>query len=75
MKTNKFNLNLFKNGNKAQTKIGNPVRFVTISRDKLVVIVKPRWREDKQEFYQLDGKKYKGTETDYDLEMVESYEI
>jgi len=76
MKTKKFNLEMFKNGAKAQTKLGNPARFLSISvRGELIVAVLPRWSAEEAVKYQLDGKKYKGTDTMYDLEMVEPYEI
>ena len=77
MKTTKeFNLEMFKNGAKAQTKLGNPVRFITISNNgKLIVAVQPRWRMEEPAKYNLDGKKYTGTDTMYDLEMVEPYKV
>lgn len=77
MKTTKnFNLNLFKAGKKAQTKLGNPVMYKGISvRNELIVMVLPRCSGWEQVKYQLDGKKYKGIDTMYDLEMVEAYPI
>ena len=76
MKTNTFNLEKFKNGAKAQTKLGNPVRFITIANNgKIIVAVKPRWRMEEVAQYNLDGRKYAGTDTMYDLEMVEPYKI
>ena len=72
MKTNTFNLEKFKNGAKAQTKLGNPVRFITIANNgKIIVAIKPRWRMEEVAQYNLDGKKYAGTDTMYDLEMVD----
>ena len=45
--TTKFNLEMFKNGVKAQTKLGNPVKFITISaRGELIVAVRPRYGMD-----------------------------
>lgn len=71
MKTNTFNLEQFKNGAKAQTKLGNPVRFITIANNgKMIVGITPRWGLEESAQYNLDGKKYKGTDTMYDLEMV-----
>ena len=68
---NTFNLEQFKNGAKVQTKLGNPVRFITVSNTgKLIVAVKPRWKQEEQATYKLDGKKYKGTTTAYDLVMA-----
>ena len=76
MKTNTFNLEMFKNGAKAQTKLGNPVRFITIANNgKIIVAIKPRWRMEEVAQYNLDGRKYAGTDTMYDLEMVEPYKI
>ena len=72
MKTNTFNLEKFKNGAKAQTKLGNPVRFITIANNgKIIVVIKPRWRMEEVAQYNLDGRKYAGTDTMYDLEMVD----
>ena len=90
MKTTKnFNLEMFKNGAEVQTKLGNPVKFITITNDgKLFVSVKHRNRivgtnnktvaptlVASNEKYNLDGTKYKGASTMYDLEMVKSYPI
>ena len=72
MKTNTFNLEKFKNGAKAQTKLGNPVRFITIANNgKIIVAIKPRWRMEEVSQYNHDGRKYIGTDTMYDLEMVD----
>ena len=72
MKTNTFNLEMFKNGAKVQTKLGNPVRFITIANNgKIIVAIKPRWRMVEVAQYNLDGRKYAGTDTMYDLEMVD----
>lgn len=39
MKTTKeFNLEMFKNGAKAQTKLGNPVRFITITNNGKILV-------------------------------------
>lgn len=75
MKTNKFNLEMFKNGAKAQTKLGNPVRFITVANNgKLIVAVTPRFGLDEQSKYNLDGTKNKGVDSPYDLVMLEEYE-
>jgi len=75
MKTKEFNLEMFKNGAKAQTKLGNPARFITVANNgKLIVAVTPRWKSEESVQYNLNGKKYNGTDTWYDLEMVEAYE-
>ena len=72
MKTNTFNLETFKNGAKVQTKLGNPVRFIAIANNgKLIVCIKPRWRMEEVAQYNLDGRKYTGTDTMYELEMVD----
>lgn len=76
MKTKNFNLEMFRNGAKAQTKLGNPVKFISITNDgKLFVSVKPRWKSPESAKYNLDGRKYTGANTVYDLEMVDEYEI
>lgn len=73
--TNKFNLEMFKNGAKAQTKLGNPARFISVGNNgKLMVAVTPRFGLEEAVPYNMDGKKYKGTETAYDLVMVIEYE-
>ena len=38
MKTNTFNLEKFKNGAKVQTKLGNPVRFITIANNGKILV-------------------------------------
>lgn len=75
MKTKKFNLEMFKNGAKVQTKLGNPVKFTAVANNgKLLVTVLPRFSAMESAQYNLDGRKYNGTDTMYDLEMVEAYE-
>ena len=85
MKTtnNYFNLNEFKAGKTATTKLGNPVKFICVTNDgKLLVKVNHRSRivgfstkavapamEGSVEKYNLDGRKYRGTETEFDLVM------
>lgn len=85
MKTtnNYFNLNEFKNGKTATTKLGNPVKFICVTNDgKLLANVYHRNRivgfsekaiarvtEGSVEKYNLDGHKYRGTETEFDLVM------
>ena len=71
MKTNDFNLEKFKNGAKAQTKLGNPASFITVANNgKMIVAVTPRSGLEEAVQYNTDGKKYKGVETMYDLEMA-----
>ena len=43
---NYFNLNEFKNGKKATTKLGNPVKFITMTGDKM--LVKEETKEEKE---------------------------
>ena len=67
----KFNLEQFKMGKKAQTNLGNPARFITVSNhNELIVAVKPRWSEEQCEKYSLDGKRLHNPNSVYDLEMV-----
>ena len=87
-KTNAFNFEMFKNGKAAQTKLGNPVKFICLTGNKMMIAVYHRSRilgsfekvlapafEGSHEKYHLNGKKYNGTDTMYDLEMVESYTV
>lgn len=80
--TNYFNLTEFKNGKKATTKLGNPVKFITMTGDKILVKVYHRNRiigfsekaiapmlDGTVEKYNVDGRKYRGTNTEYDLVM------
>ena len=83
MKTNNyFNLNAFKAGKTATTKLGNPVKFITITGDKILVKVYHRNRivgfstkaiapvmDGSVEKYNFDGRKYRGTDTEFDLVM------
>ena len=82
MKKNYFNLNEFKNGKKATTKLGNPVKFITMTGDKILVKVYHRNRiigfseksiapmlDGTVEKYNLDGRKYRNTDTEFDLVM------
>lgn len=86
MATNKtpryFNLDEFKNGKTATTMLGNPVKFICMLDDKIVIKVYHRTRvvgfstkyiakeiDGTTEKYNLDGKKYRGTDTWYDLTM------
>lgn len=62
-----FNLDLFKKNRTAETVLGRKVKYITTSRDRLVVLVYGKYGEVSQEFYQLNGKKYNGTTTVYDL--------
>lgn len=89
MTTKKFNLEMARNGKAIQTKLGNPARIITITNDnKLYVEIMYRYivkgsfekviapvLEPMTEKYCLDGRKYSNTDTNYDLEMVEAYEV
>ena len=79
----KFNLKEFMNGTPVMTKLGNPVKFVCISRDKMLVNVKHRSKivgtysktvapvfTSSVEKYNLDGKKYTGIDSEFDLVMA-----
>ena len=69
--TTKFNLEMFKNGMKVQTKLGNPVKFITVSaRGELIISVRPRYGMDEIVKYTIDGHKIGCGSTMYDLEMV-----
>ena len=84
--TNNFNFEKFKNGGNATTKLGNPVKFITMCGDKILVKVSPRFRiidgptkyvvsaaESYTCKYNLDGKKYKGKKynnTDSEFDIV-----
>ena len=69
--TKKFNLESFMAGNMAKTISGQTAKFVTISRDRMIVIFSPINGMPSQETYQLSGQKYKGAESPFDLvEMV-----
>ena len=78
-----FNLNEFKSGKTATTKLGNPVKFICVTNDgKLLVKVNHRNQvvgfssktvvpvlEGTVEKYNLDGRTYRGTDTEFDLMM------
>jgi len=80
---NYFNLNEFKAGKTCTTKLGNPAKFITMCGDgKMLVQVTPRYRiiEGPTKYavggctpytckYNVNGKKYNGTDTEFDLVM------
>lgn len=88
MKTTTFNFEAFKNGSiKAMTKLGNPVRFITMLRDgRMLIEIQPRNRIVEQgtlkhvapamgtvnDKYYTNGKKYRNTDSQFDLVMVEA---
>ena len=81
MNTKKFDLNEFMKNRVAKTKLGNPVKFITITNDnKLLVSVNHRNRVvgsysktvvptfgGETEKYNLNGKKYAGVDSEFDL--------
>ena len=80
--TKYFNLTEFMNGKKATNGLGNPVKFITLTRDKMLVKVYHRYKvigfshkevvpefEGRVEKFNLNGKKYAGTDTVWDIEM------
>lgn len=86
--TKEFNFELFKSGKLAQTKLGNPVKFICITGDKMLINIKHRYNiiggstkilapslSGRNEKYNLNGKKYNGYNSEYDLEMVDFYEV
>lgn len=72
MKTNNFNFEQFKNGKKAQTKLGNPAKFLCMDRNtgKMLIEITTRLYTKEQVKYCTDGRKYPNTDTIYDLEMA-----
>lgn len=66
----KFNLELCKQGKAIQTKDGRKARFMTISRDRIVAFIYNKFTEPEQHFFNMDGRKYKGTDNPMDLVMV-----
>ena len=90
MITKKFNLEMARSGKSIQTKLGNPARIITVTNDgKLLVEVKYRYTVRQSEHkkyviptskatvekFNLDGRKYRNTDTEFDLEMVDQYEV
>jgi len=81
--TNNFNFEKFKNGGNATTKLGNPVKFITMCSDgRMLVQVTPRNRIGEQgtlkyvapampytDKYHVTGKKYNNTDSEFDIVM------
>ena len=78
-----FNLTEFKNGKTATTKLGNPVKFITMLSDGRILVkvyhrsrvigfsvktVAPEY-DGTVEKYQADGRKYRGADTEFDIIM------
>ena len=64
---NSFNLAAFKNGNIAINGLGQEVKFVIETRGQLMVNVMKKFGQIEQMKLNLDGKKYTGVDTAYDL--------
>lgn len=81
--TNNFNFEKFKNGGNAKTKMGNPVKFITMCSDgRMLVQVTPRNCIGEQgtlkyvapampytDKYHVNGKKYNNTDSEFDIVM------
>lgn len=67
MATNSFNLSEFKNGVAAINGLGQEVKFVTETRGQMLVQIKLKFGRTESMKMNLDGKKYTGTNTLYDL--------
>ena len=66
-----FNLEAFKNGEKAVTKSTKSVaKFICETRGKMLISIQEKYGFPYIAKYNLDGKKYTGTESPYDLEMI-----
>ena len=84
----KFDYEKFVNGEAAVTKLGNKAKFICMSRGKMVVAVTPRESVYKSHGvvysapairgtrdvikYNVDGTRYIGCPTTYDLEMADA---
>lgn len=78
-----FNFSEFKNGGNATTKLGNPVKFVTMCSDgRMLVQISPRNRIVESgnlkyvtlgtpytEKYHVNGKKYRNADSEFDIVM------
>lgn len=79
-----FNLSEFKAGKTTTTKLGNPVQFICDIPDGKILVrvfhrsrvigfssksVAPANPEGSVEKYYADGRKYRGTDTEFDLMM------
>ena len=84
MNTTTFDINKFKAGTKATTKLGNSARFITMLRDgRMLVEITPRSRiveyrtikyavttsNPYTDRYYVNGMKYKNTPCEFDLVM------
>lgn len=64
---NSFNFTEFKNGKIAINGLGQEVKFVTETRGKMMVMVTGKFGRTENIKMNLDGKKYTGVDTAYDL--------
>ena len=81
-----FNYSEFRNGKSATTKLGNPVKFITMCADgRMLVRITPRSRVVESgnlkyvtagmpytDKYYSNGKKYHNTDSEYDIVMEAS---
>lgn len=66
-----FNYNSFRKGNIAINGLGQEVKFIAESRGKMMVSVKHKFGRTETIKMNLDGTKYSGTKTSYDLILME----
>lgn len=64
---NSFNFNEFKNGKLAVNGLGHSVKFICETRGQMLVKVIGRFGNIETTKMNLDGKKYTGVTTAYDL--------
>ena len=67
--TTNFDFTAFKNGKTATTKAGSQVKFICETRGQMMVSIKERYGQPYTAKYELNGKKYKGGDSPYDLTM------
>ena len=65
-----FDLEEFKNGTDAYTTTGANARYVTTTRDKMLVEITPSNGRKYNKKYELNGKVYKGADMPEDLFMI-----
>ena len=64
---NSFNFTEFKNGKIAINGLGQEVKFLTETRGQMMVSVTGKFGKTETTKMNLDGKKYTGVDTAYDL--------
>ena len=65
-----FDLEEFKSGTDAYTTTGANARYITTSRDKILVEITPSNGRKYNKKFELNGKVYKGTDMPEDLFMI-----